>query len=490
MVITGMYSCTNDSDTETLTNSIPLTLNTNNFDIQQQGGNINLEITSNGNFLVKIGENCENWIHKTKLSNTSGTYTSTNGIYVSSLKFTVDPNTDYDTREGSIEISSGENKATVIVNQAGGGILNMTKKEFNLSSAEQELDIAVNSNFDYAIDLSGVDWIMENTATRAVKASTIKLKVKENTSYDSRSVTLRIYDRNGSTSDNVTITQSQLNALQLEQRVFSFDENGGTFNVNVNSNVEYMRTINCGWINENNTRGLSATTHAFTVAKLTDNIESREGRVTFTDYQSGLTDYVVVKQTKALFMETTSITMEEGENKQVSIKNNTQQTVKWESSDNNIVTIDANGIAKAISRGTATVKAYTADNKHEETCTIAVKDITDMVTTYFSGGVLLSDANGKILPDSKIYWYIKNNSNSNITLQSIQLIENATGTVKTTLTLNAVISSGQSDTYTTEINGQGINTPLTCRYNIVSNGKTYFKDIIYHQGDNPGWKTE
>ena len=186
-------------------------------------------------------------------------------------------------------------------------------------------------------------------------------------------------------------------------------------------------------------------------------------------------------------MEDASVEMVVEENNQVTLVNKTGKEVKWESSDNSVATVDGNGNVKAIARGSAIITACTVDKKHRAKCEVTVKDVTDYITTYYSGGQLFSDSNGMILYGSFFYWYIQNGTSNPIKLQSLQLIDGVTGATSPLQIVNAVISPGNSGTYTVKVGITGIHTPLTCRYMIWYNGKTYVKDVVYKSGDMPGW---
>ena len=80
--------------------------------------------------------------------------------------------------------------------QAGAAMLTLTQNDFNLSSAEQNVTIEINSNFSYAVDMPNVDWIKEDiTTTRAMSTHTLNLHVAANNTYDNRVATIRIYDK-------------------------------------------------------------------------------------------------------------------------------------------------------------------------------------------------------------------------------------------------------------------------------------------------------
>ena len=451
-----------------------LTLTSDRFEIPVSGGTVTVEVKSNIDYQVNISEDCKDWIHQ---SETKGT----RALVASKLTFTIDPSYEYDKREGQIVIISGDKKEIVTVYQAGEGILTLTKNEFNISSSEQDIAIEVKSNFEYSVELPQVDWLTENTAqTRSVSTHTINLHVKENRSYNNRSTSIIVYDKNSNLSEEVIINQSQKNALQLDTKEYLFDENGGVFTVNINSNVDYKVKIGDNWITEEttpSTRALVSSSHTFKVSELSDNAD-RETKITFSDMNSGITDEVIVKQKNTFYLNTNNLELTAEDQSQLVLTNATGSPVTWGSSDNSVATVDNNGNVKAIARGNATITATTSDGKHKAECNILVKDITDYITAYCGGGSIMSN-NGLILYGSSLNWFFKNGSSSTVTLKSLQLVDGQTGSAGNEMSVDAEVKAGESAGYSVRVGLAGIHTPVTCRYKYIYNGKTYTTEAVY-----------
>lgn len=358
-----------------------LTVTSDRFEVPVEGGYINVEVKTNIDYEVIIPEDNKQWIH---LSNEQ----QTRAISTSSLSFKIDKCEEYDKREGKIIIKAKDKEEVINVYQVGEGILTLTKNEYNLSSSAQELAIEIKSNFDYAVELPDVDWIEEVTAqTRGISTHTLRLSISENEAYESRTAKLRVYDRNSSLSEEVIINQSQKNELIIEKKEFEFDENGGSFSINVKSNVDYKVIIDDDWVKEKttpSTRSLVDSNHTFTVAKMGADIE-RESKITFSDKKTGVSNEVVVRQKRLLFLESSSLTMMINDNKSPKCTNLTDQKLKWVSSNPSVASVDENGKITAISKGTAIITVSTIDEEHSYSCSITVKDITDFVSMARTG---------------------------------------------------------------------------------------------------------
>lgn len=447
-----------------------ITLTANRFEVPAEGGTVNIEVNANIGYSVVIEENCSHWIHQTSSAGTKALSTT-------SLQFQIDPSEEYEQREGKIVIQ-GENKSeTVTIYQFGEAILSLTNKNFNLDSSEQNIVIEVNSNFEYEVSMPEVDWISE-IQSRGLSTHTINLHIAENTTYDNRTASIRLYDKNSDISEEVVINQSQLNAIELETTEYEFDENGGTFTVHLNSNVDYQVTITDDWITgevSTNTRALEAYAHTFKVAPLIG--LDREAKIIFSDTATGVSAEVLVKQLSSLSFGSASFSMMANATLQLELINRTEQSVSFVSSDETIATVSQSGLVSALSRGKVVITATTADGKHTCSCEIIVQDITDYISAMSIGGSVVS-INGQIKYGSKLNWRFTNNSNESVTLKSLQLI-GGNGYEGNLMGVDATVSANSSVSYTTTVGLLGIYAPVTCRFRYEYKGKEYFVDAVY-----------
>lgn len=452
-----------------------LTLTADRFEVPAKGDKITIEVKANIAYEMVIPEEYKSWIH-TAAATTRGLSTTTN-------IFTIDPSEEYDKREGKIIVKANGKEETVTVYQAGSGILTLTQNEFNINSSAQELTIEISSNFDYTVDLPSVDWIKEITSqTRGLSSHTLRLAIAENTNYDGRSAKIKFYDKNSDVSEEVTINQSQKNALLIEKKAYDFYEKGGVLSIDINSNIAYSVSIDCDWITDNQatTRGLEKTTRKFTVAEMTDNT-TREGTITFYNEESGISEKVTVKQMRSIYFDTTALDLMEGAEKTIGITNNTGKNITWSSSNNSVATIDNNGKVKAISKGTATITAKTADGKYSCTCTVNVKDITAFIKASSLGGSIVS-INGLIQYGSKLNWSFINNSSEKVRLNTLQLIDGQTGKEGNLMNVDTDVEANSGVSYTTTIGLLGIHAPVTCRFRFSYKGTEYYVDAKYEEG--------
>lgn len=454
-----------------------LTLTADKFEVPQEGGNIDVEVKSNIDFTYVIPEEFASWIHAS--SRGSRALTSHH------LSFTIDASEEYEKREGQIIIKSGNKEEVVKIYQGGGGLLTLTPNDISVGSEGGTAEIVVNSNFDFDIEMPNVDWLkkVDASMTRAISSHVVKFMVAENKGYDERSASVKIFDKNSNLSESVKITQSQLNAILVDgEKNYSFDEEGGDFTVTLNSNVKYDIAIEGDWIKESSTaaqtRALSKSSHTFNVGKLTSNDE-RTGTITFKNETTNIKEVITIVQKPSLFFASSTIEMAEGSSEKLKYTNNlADKNVKFSSSNTDVATVSEDGTINAVSRGKATITVTSADGKHSDKCEITVKNIVDYLDCYCAGGSIMS-INGLIKYGSQLNWALNNKSTSDIKLKSLQLVDGATGKAGNEMSIDAVVPAGTGVAYTVTIGLLGIHSPVTCKFKIEYNNKTYTVEAVY-----------
>ena len=135
--------------------------------------------------------------------------TGTKGLTTDKLTFSIEENTTYDAREGTITLKAktGEVADQVIsVKQAQKDALNIEKTSYDMPYDGGEIEIKVEANVDFEVT-PNVDWI-KNVETKALSTSTVRLKVDENGTFESREGKVEIKQQNGTLKQTITINQS------------------------------------------------------------------------------------------------------------------------------------------------------------------------------------------------------------------------------------------------------------------------------------------
>ena len=435
-----------------------------------------VDVNSNFDFTMTMPE--VDWLQENK--------SQTRGMSSHHLNFKVTKNDDYNNRSAIIKIFDNNNKKLseeIVVNQASiGAIITLDSTTYNIDSKKQDLDIEVKSNFDYDIDFQGATWIKQRAKTRGVSSRLLKLSVEENKDAEARTAKIKLYDKNSSASEEITITQKAQNIIDIPTKSFTLDELGGTINIVVNSNVDYKFTINDEWIKEaSQTRGLEAHEHILTIDPLQGNSANREGTITISNDALNISENITIKQNNTFYFEdNTTAEILIGKEKKLTVTNLTKQDVEWSSSNTAIATVE-NGVVKGISKGNATISVKTADGKHSATYNIKVCEITEMISIKVKGTVSLSQDGSIVKAGSKLNWTFKNNSPVKVTLKSMQLIGNETGENGNEIYVNEDVAAESSVTKTTTIGEPGFHLPVKCHFVFVYNNKEYSIDAVYEK---------
>ena len=100
------------------------------------------------------------------------------------------------------------------------------------------------------------------------------------------------------------------------------------------------------------------------------------------------------------------------------------------------------------------------------------------ISAYSSGGAIMQ-TNDLINYGSKLNWSFSNNSNVNVTLVSMQLIDGVTKVEGNLMSVNKLVEAGSSVSCTTTIGPSGIHVPVTCKFIYSYDGSDYFTDAVY-----------
>lgn len=265
-----------------------ITLTTAKFEVDKNGGDIEVEVKANVSYEVIIPEQYQSWIHKRT-------------IRPDKCVFGIDKSEEYDKREGEIIFQSGDLKETLKVYQTGGGVLLLSKNEYTVSDKGEQIAVELKSNYDFEVKMPQVDWIT-TTVTRSVSSHTLYYTIAPNDTYDKREAEIIYYDRtNKSLADTLKIVQVQKDAILLSQKEYDISAKGGTVEILVKSNINYAIHINketSQWvklIQNVATKGLKQDKLLLQIEENSE-VKSRVGNIVFTSAGSDLSDTIRVIQ--------------------------------------------------------------------------------------------------------------------------------------------------------------------------------------------------
>ena len=179
-----------------------LTLSKDKFEVEQEGGDITVEVKSNIDYTVTIPTAFSGWLKQSPQSK---------AMVTKNYRFTVSPNEGTEKREGYIVFAGNALKDTVRVFQARKEeekSLILSKDACSLSATAQELSVELKTNIDYEVVVpdSVGGWI-SHLETRAIRTDRLHFSIGENKGNRTRVATIVIKERDGELSDTLQVSQ-------------------------------------------------------------------------------------------------------------------------------------------------------------------------------------------------------------------------------------------------------------------------------------------
>lgn len=251
--------------------------------VDNAGGEIPIEVVHNVDFDIEIDGD---WI----------TDITTRALTTETLLFRIAENPGYDNRAGTITFTSKDKTLTqeVKIYQAQTDALVVSPTDNVFDDKGRTFEIEVRANVDFTVENPDVLWL-EPVETRGLKTHTLKYRLAENTTYDSRSAQIRIVDAARNLSQTVTVTQLQKDALVVAKSSYTLPQEGGEITVELSRNVDFDIEIGQPWITQVTTRGLTTEHLVFRIVENPDT-ENREGVIVFVSKDREIRQEVQIEQ--------------------------------------------------------------------------------------------------------------------------------------------------------------------------------------------------
>lgn len=286
---TYTFTCATESAKFVLTQKgkDALTVTKSKFEVSAQGEQIAVEVNANISFDYEIAQADKSWV----------SYVGTRAMTTSRLLFSISPNEETATREGTITLTSEIGKETIKIYQFGASpALVLTQKEYIVPSDGQTIKVELNSNVDYEVAMPSVDWITESP-TRAISTHTHYYTIASNTTYDNRSAKIHFFNKENNIDEIVEITQLQKDALIIGKTDYQVPQEGGTVDVTLQNNIDFEIKINESdtWITQIATRALQENQLRFNISENTTGAE-RIGKIMIANTQQNISQTITITQ--------------------------------------------------------------------------------------------------------------------------------------------------------------------------------------------------
>lgn len=273
------------------------------YTFTRDGGSQSFTFTCNKDWSVST---TESWI---SVSPSSGS--ASDGETTVTLR--CNPNTTYDPRTATLTIKEEYLAETITVNQETGVGLIVSPKTFDLTNAEQVIEIEVQDNVQYSItiDDAGKSWIT-HTDTKGLSTERAVFSIAANDTYDNREAKITFNQTDGSLSETVVVRQSQTNGIFITTPEYDLSNEAHTLTVEVKANVEYEVTSQADWV-----KYVSTSTKALTPTQITlqvdanETYDDREGQVIVKQKGGDLMGTIIIRQDEnyGIFISPESVTM-------------------------------------------------------------------------------------------------------------------------------------------------------------------------------------
>ena len=176
-----------------------------NIIVDENGGDVEFEVKSNIDYMVS--EPNVDWLHIVK----------SRALTSQTLRYTVDANTTYDSRETSIIITSDNLADTINIAQAQKDAIVLAKNEYEFEAEGGELDFEILTNVDVTVSIpdSISNWVKQ-VKSRALVSQTLHFDISPCDLSESRSGTITL--SGGNAVQKILIKQDGLKEILEAER--------------------------------------------------------------------------------------------------------------------------------------------------------------------------------------------------------------------------------------------------------------------------------
>lgn len=257
-----------------------IVVNKKTVEVNEKGETIEVKLSTNVNYEMILPD--VNWIQKSEKSR---------GMVEYKEYLIINENNTDSQRENYVVFRNVDNKEiadTLHIIQKGCGIMQVSKNIYEVDANGETIKVSFNTNDEYEVIIPSVDWIKQESKSRATKTYYETFIVLPNESYDERETEIIFRNINNAASDTTTIVQKGKNAIILSQKELTVKAEEDTIGIKLATNMSsfYVNVQSPAntWIYKlkTMTRALSDSTIYFVISKNED-YNFREGNIIFSE---------------------------------------------------------------------------------------------------------------------------------------------------------------------------------------------------------------
>ncbi len=249
-----------------------LTVTQSRFEVSADGEVIKVEVKANINFEWSISQDAASWIENVE----------TRALTTTVLSFNIKENTNSDSREGTITITSGEFSETITVCQAGFvPSMVISQKSYNVEAGASAIKVEVASNVNVEVYIPDSPWITEN-ATRATSTHTYHFNIAENTTTSERTGKIVFLNTENALEETVTVTQAAGSDITFNGSVpeIAFEQKGGDAPVEFTASDPWTASVDKDWCSVSPASGEAGSATITVTAAANETSDERSAVVT------------------------------------------------------------------------------------------------------------------------------------------------------------------------------------------------------------------
>ena len=283
-------------------------------------------------------------------------------------------NTTYEDRTATVTITMEELSKTVTIRQPANLGIVLPTQAFDLQSGAKTIDVTVQANVDYSVDISA-NWIKQ-TGTKALSSKTLTFSIEENTTYDNREGKITLKPKQAGVAEQViSVKQAQKDALNVEKTTYDMPYGGGDIEIKVEANVAFDVTPNVEWIHYKQTKALDNSTVYLSVDE-NNTYERREGVVEIKQQNGSLSHSIKIEQQPGIGLIVTPDAFSlsnDAQTIEIEVKNNVSFDVIIPGDASDWISLQSNTATKALTTDKVVLLITKNDTYEDREATINIK---------------------------------------------------------------------------------------------------------------------
>ena len=255
-----------------------------NIEIGCEGGTQQVDIESTSGWKVIVPSDCT-WVKSDRYESEIGRRQW--------IKLTISKNNTEKTRNTTITIRNSGQSRDITITQTPIS-LNVSPESIYASQEKTTKDISINSNISWSAKSSD-SWITISKSSGDVGYSKTTITIAKNTTANSRTGHVEIYNKDYNVSKKVAVTQ-KVASLTINPESIEVGAESITKKITIESNIEWIVNSHANWITLSKSSGTAGTTTLNVNIEANTLASSRTGQITVYNQDYNITKKIVVNQ--------------------------------------------------------------------------------------------------------------------------------------------------------------------------------------------------